>query len=129
MTASKFSADTITRIPTVPLSSISPAKQKSTPPSSDSLADFPKLGESPSQALKASAEVSSDIQDPDATHSKLMYAKEDDGQELGWSVRKSSSPNKVREVPAASSSSLAASQLTASNDIFSSMHRLTHCVP
>jgi KH domain/Tetratricopeptide repeat len=120
-TASKFSADTITRIPTVPLSSISPAKQKSAPPSTDSLADFPKLGESPSQALKASAEVSSDIQDPDATRSKVMYAKEDDGQELGWSVRKSSSPNKVREVPAASSSSLAASQLTASNDIFSSM--------
>jgi hypothetical protein len=117
-TASKHSADTITRIPSaVPGSSSSPMKLKGAPPSTDSLADFPKLGEPIPPAPKANGE--SEILDTDSTV-QSMFAKEDNGQELGWSVRKTS-PQKSREQSAASSSSFSSSQLSSSNDIFSSM--------
>ena len=107
-TASKSSADTITRIPAaIAVAGFSSSKTKSVLPATDSMADFPTLRES---APPRSSSVNVD----------LSAVGADDGQELGWSVRRTS-PQKDRETSLAPLSSLSSSSLSSSTDIFSSM--------
>ena len=133
-TASKHSADTITRVPTAAVpSSSSPSRQKAVPPSTDSLADFPKLGDS-HQASHKTVNVNESVTeilnpdckrvknlDPDSRRGKTLDPVEDD-QELGWSALRSQ-PQQPREpiAPSPSSTAYSSSLLSSSNDIFSSM--------
>ena len=110
-TASKSSADTITRLPsslttTASTSGILPPNPKIMLPATDSLSEFPILGETGQSMRSLSADA-------------IMNGV-DDGQELGWSVRRSS-PLKDQETSTPISSSISASILSSSNDIFSSM--------
>ena len=90
-TASKSSADTITRIPSAPASRLRKLQT-----SVDDTSDFPTLGEPLHQTRRAANGL-------------------DDGQELGWSIRRAS-PAKTQEP-----SNAIPSSLSSSNDIFSSM--------
>ena len=112
-TASKSSADTITRLPSavtgtvtglIGVPSINPKMQAS---ATDSLAEFPILGETaqPARSLSVSVDV--------------ITNEVDDEQELGWSVRRSSLQKDLETFTPTSLSSSAS--ILSSNDIFSSM--------
>ena len=112
-TASKYSADTITRVPT-PLGGLtSSIKQKGIPLSTDSLADFPKLGDLPQRTVSEG-----NISEALSLEMPQTIVKDDDDEELGWSVRRTSPQRETAESP---SSSFSAYNLSSSTDIFSSM--------
>ena len=112
-TASKYSADTITRVPT-PLGGLtSSIKQKGIPLSTDSLADFPKLGDLPQRTVSEG-----NISEALSIEMPQTIVKDDDDEELGWSVRRTSPQRETAESP---SSSFSAYNLSSSTDIFSSM--------
>jgi hypothetical protein len=115
-TASKSSADTITRVSTTlgsPSSSSSfpstSVKIKNVSASIDNLTDFPKLGESFNKMGGSSGDV--------VVVGGRVDRVEDDGMMEGWNVRRSSPMKDQSSPPSSSSSSL----LSLSNDIFSAM--------
>ena len=113
-TASKSSADTITRLPSALIGSVTgmgvapiDLKMQVQVPATDSLAEFPVLGETAQSARSLSVAAN------------VITDKVDDDQELGWSVRRYSLQ---RDQETFAASSLSSSTLIlSSNDIFSSM--------